>query len=157
MTHEPDIRQNKRAGDADREKVIAQLREAFEEGYINAGEFDIRLTAAYAATERKDLFKLLSDLDQYEISVRRKSSVPDTPPHPSPPAIRKRRHYKRSIFAITAILCVLTSIYTYVSAVDSGFPLHSVTMQAQGALVFFGGVIAAAVFTVAAGVTRDDD
>lgn len=55
-------RDQMRAGDADRERVVEQLRAALDEGRLDLHEFDERLQAAYAAKTYGDLDALLTDL-----------------------------------------------------------------------------------------------
>lgn len=58
MTDAPELR----AGDADRDKTITLLREAFAEGRLTQGEFDDRMTKAQEAKTFGELDVLTSDL-----------------------------------------------------------------------------------------------
>lgn len=51
-----------RISDADREAVVARLRTASEEGRLDLGELEERVTAAYAAKTAADLTPLTADL-----------------------------------------------------------------------------------------------
>ena len=51
-----------RAGNADRERVVARLNEAFGEGRLDVAELDERVAAAYAAKTLGDLVPLTADL-----------------------------------------------------------------------------------------------
>ena len=51
-----------RAGNADREKVVAQLNAAFAEGRLDVAELDERVAAAYAAKTLGELVPLTADL-----------------------------------------------------------------------------------------------
>jgi DUF1707 SHOCT-like domain len=51
-----------RAGNADREKVVAQLNAAFAEGRLDVTELDERVAAAYAAKTLGELVPLTADL-----------------------------------------------------------------------------------------------
>lgn len=51
-----------RAGNADRERVVAQLNAAFAEGRLDVGELDERVAAAYAAKTLGELVPLTADL-----------------------------------------------------------------------------------------------
>jgi hypothetical protein len=51
-----------RAGNADRERVVAQLNAAFSEGRLDVGELDERVSAAYAAKTLGELVPLTADL-----------------------------------------------------------------------------------------------
>lgn len=73
-----------RAGDADRERTVADLREHFAAGRLDQAELDRRLDAAYAATTLDELAVLRADL-------------PDPrplPAAPTPRAIARRRIYQ---------------------------------------------------------------
>ncbi len=67
-----------RASDADREKVVEQLRHAHGEGRLDLAELDERTAAAYAARTYRDLAKITDDLPT--------SGVPARVAAPSPPA-----------------------------------------------------------------------
>src|SRR6202042_3334396 len=56
-----------RASDADREVVVATLREAYTAGRLNLDEFDERTTAAYESKTWGDLRKLTADLPSQPI------------------------------------------------------------------------------------------
>ena len=51
-----------RAGNADRERVVAQLNAAFAEGRLDVAELDERVAAAYAAKTLGELVPLTVDL-----------------------------------------------------------------------------------------------
>ncbi|MEU5695302.1 DUF1707 domain-containing protein [Actinosynnema sp. NPDC020468] len=51
-----------RASDAERERVVARVRDAVGEGRLGLGEAEERITAAYAAVHRADLEVLTADL-----------------------------------------------------------------------------------------------
>ena len=51
-----------RAGNADRERVVAQLNTAFSEGRLDVAELDERVAAAYAAKTLGELVPLTVDL-----------------------------------------------------------------------------------------------
>jgi hypothetical protein len=55
-------RDQMRASDADRERVVERLRTALQEGRLDLGEYDERLQRAYAAKTYGDLDGLLTDL-----------------------------------------------------------------------------------------------
>jgi hypothetical protein len=51
-----------RASDAERDRAAEILRAGYAEGRLSRAELDERLTAAYAASTRADLYDLTSDL-----------------------------------------------------------------------------------------------
>jgi hypothetical protein len=59
-----------RASDADREKIVDQLRLAMNEGRLTLPEFDERLQQVYAAKTYGELMPLLSDLPAQRQSQR---------------------------------------------------------------------------------------
>jgi hypothetical protein len=62
MTISPSGDGSVRAGNADRERVVAQLNAAFAEGRLDVGELDERVAAAYAAKTLGELVPLTADL-----------------------------------------------------------------------------------------------
>jgi len=71
MTNSPDLR----AGDADRDRTIGLLRDAYSEGRLTHEEFEVRLEQAHAARTFGELDALTSDLP-----------APAPAPAPSAPA-----------------------------------------------------------------------
>jgi hypothetical protein len=69
-----------RASDADREAVVATLREAYMAGRLNLDEFDERMTSAYAAKTWGDLRELTADLPVQPVLG---SDLPGRQPSPS--------------------------------------------------------------------------
>jgi hypothetical protein len=60
-----------RAGNADREQVVAQLNAAFAEGRLDVSELDERVKAAYAAKTLGELVPLTADLPVSQPPARR--------------------------------------------------------------------------------------
>jgi uncharacterized membrane protein YccC len=69
-----------RAGNADRERVVAQLNAAFAEGRLDVAELDERVAAAYAAKTLGELVPLTADLPAGQKEPRSR---------PAPPARRE--------------------------------------------------------------------
>ncbi|MBF6164834.1 DUF1707 domain-containing protein [Streptomyces gardneri] len=66
-----------RASDADREKIVDQLRHAMNEGRLTLPEFDERLQQVYSAKTYGELTPLLSDLPaQRESRPARGTGIP---------------------------------------------------------------------------------
>jgi Domain of unknown function (DUF1707) len=99
-----------RASDADREVVVATLRDAFEVGRLTLEEFNERVSAAFASRSWGDLRKLTIDLPSQpnlgsDVPGRHlppAAGLPSFPPRPGlarepdagqeqPPALRRRR------------------------------------------------------------------
>ncbi|MBO0828940.1 MAG: DUF1707 domain-containing protein [Streptosporangiales bacterium] len=51
-----------RASDADRERIVGDLRRHYETGHIGYAEFNHRMDSAYRATYQQELTALLADL-----------------------------------------------------------------------------------------------
>jgi hypothetical protein len=75
-----------RAGNADREKVVARLNAAFAEGRLDVGELDERVASAYAAKTLGELVPLTADLPATHQPPAR--PAPARPSAPRPPAPR---------------------------------------------------------------------
>jgi Domain of unknown function (DUF1707) len=58
----PALTAGQRIGDAERDRAAAALSDHFAEGRLDRDEFDVRLTAAYAARTAGDLEPLFLDL-----------------------------------------------------------------------------------------------
>ena len=71
-----------RAGNEDREKVVAHLNSAFAEGRLDVAELDERVASAYRARTMGELVPLTADLPaQYAASpVRRPAAQPPARP-----------------------------------------------------------------------------
>ncbi len=82
-----------RAGNADRERVVAQLNAAFSEGRLDVAELDERVAAAYAAKTVGELVPLTADLPVGQQAGRSAAPVPRADRVPAPagapsPAVR---------------------------------------------------------------------
>jgi len=82
-----------RAGNADRERVVAQLNAAFSEGRLDVAELDERVAAAYAAKTLGELVPLTADLPVGQQAGRSAAPVPRADRVPAPggapsPAVR---------------------------------------------------------------------
>ena len=80
-----------RAGNADREKVVAQLNAAFAEGRLDVTELDERVSAAYAAKTLGELVPLTADLpggQQKAAAPARREDRPPARPNAPGPAVR---------------------------------------------------------------------
>jgi hypothetical protein len=91
-----------RASDADREVVVASLRDAFTAGRLDLDEFDERTSAAYASKTWGDLRRLTIDLPAQPIlggdvpsrhfaSQLPPSQLPAHPPRDATPPVRHSR------------------------------------------------------------------
>jgi Domain of unknown function (DUF1707) len=72
-----------RIGNADRERVVRQLNDAFAEGRLDVHELDERVAAAYAAKTFADLRPLTADLPLGTPPAPRWPGEPSRPPAPA--------------------------------------------------------------------------
>jgi hypothetical protein len=81
-----------RAGNEDREKVVAQLHNAFAEGRLDVTELDERVAAAYGAKTLGELVPLTADLPaQYPAApLRRAAAGPPAKQDPHSPGTAVR-------------------------------------------------------------------
>jgi hypothetical protein len=107
-----------RAGNADRERVVAQLNAAFAEGRLDVGELDERVTAAYAAKTLGELVPLTADLP---VGRQRAQPAPparraDRAPAPSGPPAAVARWAPVTgalgLFLINVLIWAIISIST---------------------------------------------
>jgi uncharacterized protein DUF1707 len=75
---------NTRASDADRERIVEQLRQHTADGRLTMEEFDQRMSAAYAARTYGELAELTRDLP-VDLGARGKSGPQDAPVWDAPP------------------------------------------------------------------------
>jgi hypothetical protein len=87
---------DKRASDAERDAVVAELRAHAAEGRLTVEELDERITAALAALTRAELARLLDDL----------------PRRPRPVAEQRRdvREHARSYLTVMALLVAIWAL-----------------------------------------------
>jgi uncharacterized protein DUF1707 len=76
-------RDQMRASDADRERVVEHLRTALQEGRLDLGEYDERMQRAYAAKTYGDLDGLLTDLPVAQPPAPPGAPVEQRPKHPT--------------------------------------------------------------------------
>jgi hypothetical protein len=111
-----------RASDADREVVVATLREAYTAGRLNLDEFDERTTAAYESKTWGDLRKLTADLPSQPILggdvpgrlFHSDASEPRLPSHPSRaslPTPSPRRRGSPMPFLIPLIVWIILAMH----------------------------------------------
>jgi hypothetical protein len=112
-----------RASDADREVVVASLREAYTAGRLNLDEFDERTTAAYESKTWGDLRKLTADLPSQPIlggdvpgRLFRSALTPDgrLPSHPSRaslPTPSQRRRGSPMPFLIPLVVWIILAMH----------------------------------------------
>jgi Domain of unknown function (DUF1707) len=82
-----------RVSDADRDAVVTELGEHFQQGRLDRAEFDERLTQALAARTEGDLDALLADLPPVPAPI----SVRATAPRRQPPRAAERRQPPRAV------------------------------------------------------------
>ncbi len=127
-----------RAGNADREKVVARLNTAFAEGRLDVGELDERVTAAYAAKTLGQLAPLTADLP---VPHR---PAPVAPARREPTPARARRadgHRWAPVGAMVGVFLLNVLIWAVLAVADGDRPyfwpvwlLIPVFVTAMGAL-----------------------
>lgn len=104
-----------RAGDADRERVAAMLRDAHVEGRLDVDELTTRLDAAYRATTYGDLAALTADLPPPRKRSRPPGSEPAVAHGASVPA-RRDKGLRAAWSAWTVAVLVNVVVWALVSA-----------------------------------------
>jgi hypothetical protein len=107
-----------RVSDADRDRALGELTEAFQAGRITADEFDQRSGQALAARTGKELTALLADLPVQHAPAKRLA-----------PERAHRAVVTRVAFTAAAAVCF--SAVTAVSALSQGATLHQREMLRQ--------------------------
>jgi len=113
-----------RASDADREVVVATLREAYTAGRLNLDEFDERTTAAYESKTWGDLRKLTADLPSQPILgsdvpgrafqssvVSPDASLPSHPSRATLPTPSSRRRATPIPFLIPLVVWIILAMH----------------------------------------------
>ncbi len=119
MTQTPDLR----AGDEDRDRTIARLREAFAEGRLTQDEFDGRMGQAAVARTMGDLAALTADLPASTTGTRRRPS----PPSPPTDDIDEQRDRLRKGWAAWAGVSVMVNVIwlgTWITGSGDGAPAY---------------------------------
>ena len=97
-----------RAGDADRERTVEQLRVAHADGRLDAEELLQRTETAYAARHLDELVPLTADLPQ-------PANAADRAPQPRP-------HRRRGLPYGPVLVLVVFALLASISAVAHGHP-----------------------------------
>jgi DUF1707 SHOCT-like domain len=112
-----------RASDADREVVVATLREAYTAGRLTMEEFDERTTAAYESRTWGDLRKLTADLPSQPIlggdvpgrlfrsSPASDGTLPSHPPRASLSTPSSRRRGSPIPFLIPLVIWIILAMH----------------------------------------------
>ncbi|HYT10864.1 MAG TPA: DUF1707 domain-containing protein [Mycobacteriales bacterium] len=106
-----------RAGNADRERVVRALNDAFAEGRLDVGELDERVSRAYAAKTLDQLGPLTADLPVPRHEVERTRGAA---PQPGWPAREvepggEHRAWRRAVTGAVAVFLVNVLIWAVVS------------------------------------------
>ena len=104
-----------RASDADREVVVATLRDAYTAGRLTLDEFDERMTAAYSGRTWGELRRLTADLPAQpvlgaDVPGRHLPPVAPLPAHPPravlPPARQRGRSRPAAFLPVLMLLVI---------------------------------------------------
>jgi hypothetical protein len=146
-----------RAADADRERVVAVLQEAFAQGRITVDEFHERSDQAYAAKTLGDLVPLTADLPVHDLARptgvstagREADGVRFGSGSWSPAAGRRlsveRRRQLKAIWATWITVTTITTVIWIASCITSGsletfWPIWPIGFLGAGALLRTIGV-----------------
>lgn len=132
-----------RAGDADRERVAARLRDAHVEGRLDVDELTARLDATYRAKTYGELAALTDDLPQPRKRSRPPGSQPAVASEPSTPALRRKQSLRAAWAAWTVAVLVNLVIWGLVS-VSAGEAIYFWPMWVAGP---WGAVLLAVTLT----------
>lgn len=132
-----------RAGDADRERVAAMLREAHVEGRLDVDELSTRLDATYGAKTYGDLAAVTADLPPTRKRSRPAGSQPAVPPASAAPARRGDRELRTMWAAWTTAVLINVVIWALVS-VNAGEVIYFWPMWVAGP---WGAVLLAVTLT----------
>jgi hypothetical protein len=97
----PLVADDKRASDAERDRVVSDLRAHAGEGRLSVDELDGRIASALAATTRAELAPLLADL-------------PRLPRRPSP--LADRRDFTELLRSYLMVMALLVAIWALTGA-----------------------------------------
>ena len=104
-----------RAGDADRDRTAAVLREAHAEGRLDLDELDQRLSATYSSRTLGELARLTADLPT--------PSLPDRPT-PAPVARPGDAGQERRAWTAWAAAVAINVVIWAVVSVSAGAPVY---------------------------------
>jgi hypothetical protein len=128
---EPLPRDQLRASDADRQRVVEHLQEAFSEGRLDLGELDERTAAVYAAKTIGELKEFTRDLPPRTA----KPELPAAPPSDDELSDRMRRGVNAlpawvlpTIGVIVAINVVIWVVATVVTGLHMVFPWWAILL-----------------------------
>jgi hypothetical protein len=140
-----------RASDADRERVVSVLQEAFAQGRITVDEFDERSDQAYAAKTLGDLVPLTADLPAQDLarpgtSLDRGQSGADShrfgsgswSPVATGRTSMQRTRELRAIWSTWVTVTTITTVIWLLSGMLAGFsyfwPIWPIGLLGAGAL-----------------------
>ncbi|MFC4032990.1 DUF1707 and DUF4190 domain-containing protein [Streptomyces polygonati] len=92
------------AGDADRERVVRVLKDAFAQGRLSLEEYEDRVGHAYEARTYKELDLLTGDIPRPRAAGAPDSPAPPYPPPPSSPLPPPPKTNSKAIGSLVASL-----------------------------------------------------
>lgn len=102
-----------RVSDAERERVVAMLRDHFEQGRLDGDEFNTRLESAYEARTRGDLDPLTGDLPERDLAHA--PAEAQRSPAPRNRSIANLRNLW-GVWAFVNAVCLTIWLVTFVTA-----------------------------------------
>ena len=104
-----------RAGNDDRERVVAQLNTAFAEGRLEMAELDERVAAAYAAKTIGQLRPLTADLPISAAPAPRPAPPPARPAPAEPEPVSDRQGRRAAVAGALGLFLVNVLVWAAVS------------------------------------------
>jgi hypothetical protein len=104
-----------RAGNADRERVVAHLNGAFAEGRLDVHELDERVAAAYAAKTIGQLRPLTADLPISAAPAPRPAPPPARPAPAEPEPVSDRQGRRAAVAGALGLFLVNVLVWAAVS------------------------------------------
>ncbi|MEW2519823.1 DUF1707 and DUF4190 domain-containing protein [Actinacidiphila alni] len=107
------------AGDADRERAVNVLKDAFTEGRLRQGEYEERIGRAYAARTYSELDELTADIPRsgpaqpYPVPATFKPLPRPMPPYPQPYPYGYPPPPKTNGAAVGALVCSLVGGFSF--------------------------------------------
>ena len=95
-----------RASDADRERIVDELKTAFAQRRLTRDEFDLRLGQALTSRTYADLITVIVAIRSAPPAPRQRPTLPKLPPR-KPVKVRHRRPVSRRVVATSAAVILL--------------------------------------------------
>ncbi len=126
-----------RASDADRDRVVDELKTAFAQGRLAKDEFDRRLGQALTSRTYADLTTVVIAIRSAPPAPRPRLTLPVLPPLPPRRPVRARRRVSKKVVATSAAVVLLPGAAAAFLTSWGGF--FVIFLLAFAAMVVMGG------------------